>query len=103
VCLLADRDLSRTAVDVTLCGAAARMPAGPAVLARDTGAALVPATLSYAGRDLEIRFHEEVRVEPGDAGVAKAMQTVADAFTHGITAHPEDWHMMQKVFREDLH
>ena len=43
VCLLADRDLSRSAVDVTLCGEAARMPSGPARLARDTGAALVPA------------------------------------------------------------
>ena len=102
VCLLADRDLSRTAVDVTLCGSPARMPAGPALLARETGAALVPATLSYAGRELEIHFHEEVRVGPGAAGVATAMQGVADAFTTGITAHPEDWHMMQRVFLEDL-
>jgi phosphatidylinositol dimannoside acyltransferase len=102
VCLLADRDLSRNAVDVTLCGAPARMPPGPAVLARDTGAALVPATLAYVGRDLEIHFHEEVRVRPGAGGVAAAMQEVADAFTLGITAHPEDWHMMQRVFGDDL-
>ena len=103
VCLLADRDLSRSAVDVTLCGEPARMPTGPALLARDTGAALVPATLSYVGRELEIEFHEEVAVGPGPDGVAAAMQTVADAFTRGITAHPEDWHMMQRVFREDLY
>ena len=101
VCLLADRDLSRTAVDVTLCGAPARMPAGPAVLARDTGAALVPATLSYAGRDLEIHFHEEVHVGPGRDGVEVATQQVADAFTAGLTEHPEDWHMMQRVFTDD--
>jgi phosphatidylinositol dimannoside acyltransferase len=102
VCLLADRDLSRTAVDVTLCNAPARMPAGPALLARETGAALVPATLSYAGRELEIHLHEEVGVAPGGEGVAAAMQAVADAFTVGISAHPEDWHMMQRVFRQDL-
>jgi KDO2-lipid IV(A) lauroyltransferase len=102
VCLLADRDLSRTAVDVMLCNASARMPAGPALLARETGAALVPATLSYRERELEIHFHEEVPVHPGAEGVAAAMQAVADAFTAGITAHPEDWHMMQRVFREDL-
>ena len=101
VCLLADRDLSRTAIDVTLCSAPARMPAGPALLARETGAALVPATLSYAGRELEIHFHEEVHVGPGTDGVATAMQDVADAFTRGITAHPEDWHMMQRVFTDD--
>ena len=29
VCLLADRDLSRTGVEVELCGAPARMPRGP--------------------------------------------------------------------------
>ena len=101
VCLLADRDLSRSAVDVTLCGAPARMPAGPALLARDTGAALVPATLRYVGADLEIRFHEEVPVAPGPGGVEDAMQRVADAFTLGISGAPEDWHMMQRVFSDD--
>ena len=101
VCLLADRDLSRTAVDVRLCGHPARMPAGPALLARETGAALVPATLRYVGRDLEIHFHPEVEVGPGPEGVRAATQQVADAFTHGITAAPEDWHMMQRVFADD--
>ena len=101
VCLLADRDLSRNAVDVTLCGAPARMPTGPALLARETGAALVPATLRYIGRDLEIHFHPEVEVGPGAEGVATATQQVADAFTAGITAAPEDWHMMQRVFSDD--
>ena len=38
---------------------------------------------------------------PEADGVAKTMQTVADAFTRGITAHPEDWHMMQRVFTDE--
>jgi lauroyl/myristoyl acyltransferase len=105
VCLLADRDLSRSAVDVQLCGQASRMPAGPALLARDTGAALVPATLAYVGDDLEITFHPEVGHllhGGGQDGVARAVQAVADAFTDGLRAHPQDWHMMQRVFSEDL-
>ncbi|HET6562814.1 MAG TPA: phosphatidylinositol mannoside acyltransferase [Marmoricola sp.] len=102
VCLLADRDLSRSAVEVTLCGHRARMPTGPALLARLTGAALVPATLSYADRELEIHFHPEVRVGEAAEGVREAMQQVADAFTAGLRKHPEDWHMMQSVFSEDL-
>ena len=102
VCLLADRDLSRTAVDVSLCGHASRMPAGPALLARETGAALVPMTMAYVGDDLELTFHEEVPVGPGAEGVATAMQQVADAFSAGLRAHPEDWHMMQRVFTDDL-
>jgi KDO2-lipid IV(A) lauroyltransferase len=102
VCLLADRELGRSGVEVTLCGHRARVPGGPALLARETGAALVPATLGYVGDDLEISFHEEVVVEEGKQGVARAMQQVADAFGEGLRAHPEDWHMMQRVFTDDL-
>ena len=102
VCLLADRDLSRSAVDVVLCDEPSRMPPGPALLARETGAALVPATLAYVGPDLEITFHPEVAVGPGEEGVRAAMQSVADAFTAGFRAHPEDWHMMHRVFTADL-
>ena len=98
VCLLADRDLGRTAVPVTLCGRRATLPAGPAWLARETGAALVPMSLAYAGEDLELTFHREVQVQAGGSGIAAATQEVADAFTAGLRAAPEDWHMMQRVF-----
>ena len=102
VCLLADRDLSRAGVEVTLLGEPARMPRGPAALARDTGVDLVPVTLAYRGRDLELTFHEPVPHRPGDAGLVAMMQGVADAFSRGIAADPQDWHMMQKVFTADL-
>ena len=98
VCLLADRDLSRTSVEVQLCGHAARMPRGPAVLARRTGAPLVPATLHYVGDEMTIHFHPPVPHADGDQGIVAMMQGVADAFTAGISEHPQDWHMMQRVF-----
>ena len=100
--LLADRDLSRNGIEVTLCGAAARMPRGPALLARTAGVALVPVTLAYRGEDMEITFHEPVPHQDGDAGLVAMMQQVADRFTAAITADPQDWHMMQRVFVEDL-
>jgi KDO2-lipid IV(A) lauroyltransferase len=102
VCLLADRDLSRTGVEVDLCGHRARMPAGPALLARRTGAPLVPVTLHYSGDDMTITFHEPVPHADGDDGLAAMMQRVADAFSTAIREHPQDWHMMQKVFVDDL-
>jgi KDO2-lipid IV(A) lauroyltransferase len=98
VCLLADRDLSRTSVQVRLCDTPARMPRGPAVLARRTGAPLVPVTLHYAGDELVVAFHPPVPHTDGDEGVATMMQAVADVFTGAIREHPQDWHMMQKVF-----
>ena len=102
ICLLADRDLSRTSVEVSLLGEGARMPRGPAVLARDTGVDLVPVTLAYRGRDLERTFHEPVPHADGEAGLVARMQGVADAFSAAIAADPQDWHMMQKVFSADL-
>ncbi len=102
VCLLADRDLSRSGLEVTLLGEPARMPRGPAVLARETGVDLVPVTLAYRGRDLELTFHDPVPHQPGDAGLVAMTQGVADAFSHGIAADPQDWHMMQRVFTADL-
>lgn len=94
VCLLADRDLSRTSVEVELCGARARLPRGPATLARHTGAPIAPVTLHYDGPRMVITFHPTVAVDDD----AATMQRVADVFTEAITAHPIDWHMMQRVF-----
>jgi KDO2-lipid IV(A) lauroyltransferase len=100
--LLADRDMSRSGVEVTLCGEHARMPRGPADLARRTGAALITATLAYDGPELVVTFDEPVPVAEGEQGVVAAMQQVADRFTDGFRAHPANWHMMQRVFVADL-
>ena len=98
LCLLADRDLSARGIDVDFFGATARMPAGPATLALRTGATLIPVTLSFRPDGWEIVFHPEV--EPTD--VPSMTQAVADAFARGIAAHPQDWHMLQRLWLEDL-
>jgi KDO2-lipid IV(A) lauroyltransferase len=72
------------------------------VLARRTGAALIPVTLHYSGTDMTITFHPPVPHDAGDDGPATMMQGVADAFTTALRAHPQDWHMMQRVFSADL-
>jgi KDO2-lipid IV(A) lauroyltransferase len=77
------------------------MPRGPALLARKAGVALVPVTLAYRGEDMEITFHDPVPHADGDAGLVAMMQQVADRFSAGITADPQDWHMMQRVFVEE--
>ena len=43
VCLMAERDLTRSGVQVEFFGEPTRMPAGPAKLAIETGADLLPA------------------------------------------------------------
>jgi lauroyl/myristoyl acyltransferase len=78
------------------------VPRGPAVLARRTGAPLVPVTLHYVGEEMTITFHAPVPHADGDHGLVTMMQGVADAFTDALRQHPADWHMMQRVFAEDL-
>jgi lauroyl/myristoyl acyltransferase len=97
VCLVADRDLSERGVPVTFFGRPSRMPAGPAALSLKTGAPLIPATLHYDGPDLVITFHDVVE---SDGGAAAMTQRCADAFAIGIAEHPQDWHMLQRIFMD---
>ncbi|WP_016905463.1 phosphatidylinositol mannoside acyltransferase [Streptomyces xiaopingdaonensis] len=106
VCLVADRDLSASGVPVTFFGAEARMPGGPAMLALQTGAVLLPVTLWYDGTPvMKAKVHRAVEApEEGDrkAKAAAMTQSVADVFAAGIAEHPEDWHMLQRFWVPDL-
>jgi KDO2-lipid IV(A) lauroyltransferase len=98
LCLVADRDLTPRGVDVQFFGATARMPAGPARLALDTGSTLIPATLGFTRDGWEITFHDPVP----HTDVATMTQALATAFEKGIADYPQDWHMLQRVWLEDL-
>ncbi|WP_327412925.1 phosphatidylinositol mannoside acyltransferase [Streptomyces sp. NBC_01233] len=106
VCLVADRDLSASGVEVEFFGSTARMPAGPALLAQQTGAVLLPATLHYGDTPkMYGRIHPEVEVPKNGTRIEKTAvmtQAVADAFAWGIAEHPEDWHMLQRLWLDDL-
>ncbi len=97
VCLLGDRDLSRHGVPVTFFGEPTRMPAGPAKLAIDTGAALVAVHHSYPDADTSKIVLTEIEV--GD--VQATTQRLADAFAAGIATAPADWHMLQPLWEAD--
>ncbi|MDF6022228.1 phosphatidylinositol mannoside acyltransferase [Streptomyces sp. JH34] len=106
VCLVADRDLSASGVEVDFFGATARMPAGPALLAQQTGALLLPVTLWYDGTPvMGARVHPPVPVPETGTRAEKTSsmtQALADAFATGIAEHPEDWHMLQRLWLADL-
>ncbi|MEV7413649.1 phosphatidylinositol mannoside acyltransferase [Streptomyces sp. NPDC089919] len=105
ICLVADRDLSASGVAVDFFGATARMPAGPALLAQQTGALLLPVTLWYDGTRMKGRIHPPVEVPAEGTRVAKTAamtQELATAFASGIAAHPQDWHMLQRLWLDDL-
>ena len=106
VCLVGDRDLSASGVQVDFLGEATRMPAGPAALAVQTGAALLPVTLWYDGTPvMKGRVHEPVpQPEDGDKRekVAAMTQAMARGWGAGVREHPQDWHMLQRFWLADL-
>jgi KDO2-lipid IV(A) lauroyltransferase len=114
VALLADRDLTQGGVEVDLCGLPARMAVGPAALAVATGAALHPVSVLYepaaglpGGRRhrVLIRFHDRVPVPASGTTrekVQQMTQACADVIGASIREHTQDWHMMQRVFVDDL-
>lgn len=106
VCLVADRDLSEAGIEVDFFGEKALMPAGPAALAVQTGAALMPVSSWFVGEDEWGTYvHDEIPVPAGGdrkAKVTAMTQQLAAAFEQGIREHPEDWHMLQRLFVADL-
>lgn len=99
VCLLGERDLARHGVPVTFFGEPTRMPAGPARLAIDTGAALLPVHCWFTDDGWGFSVEPAIDVS---GGVEQATQALADRFAANIAAHPEDWHMLQPLWWADL-
>ena len=105
VCLVADRDLSAGGVEVEMFGYKARIGAGPAALAARTGAALMPVMLWFEGDGWRGHIYPEIPI-PAEGTqaqkVAVMSQQLATVWAAGIAEHPQDWHMLQKVFVDDL-
>ena len=100
VALVADRDLSRSGIDVKFFNGIARMPAGPALLAIRTKADLLTACVSYTNTGIHIDFRK-VEIPSGEnesEQVAKTVQLCANNFAAGIAQHPQDWHMLQRIW-----
>jgi KDO2-lipid IV(A) lauroyltransferase len=106
VCLLADRDLSRSGIEVDFFGERAKMPAGPALLAATTGASL-HVVHSYFPDDTSWGHDISAPIDLPEDGALREKVTVgtqrmADLFAEGIAKRPVDWHMLQRLWLADL-
>ena len=115
--LLADRDLTASGVEVDVFGERSRAAVGPAALGLATGAPVIPTGIFYerlhgarrraAGSrwGVVIRFHPAVTLAddvPRRDRVRHLTQAWVDAVAGDIAEHPENWHMLQKIFVADL-
>jgi phosphatidylinositol dimannoside acyltransferase len=104
LCLVSDRDLKESGVEVQMFGETARI-AATAALAVHTGAALMPVATWFEGDDWGANIYPEIPApETGTRAekVAQMSQQLARVFEAAIAEHPQDWHMLQRVFTADL-
>ncbi|NDC13247.1 MAG: phosphatidylinositol mannoside acyltransferase [Actinobacteria bacterium] len=104
VALVADRDLSKSGIEVSFFGATAKMPAGPARLAIETNARLITAFVGYRDDGIHITFSGPVKIDRSaqnlTSEVARVTQELAEIFEHDITQDLVSWHMQQRIFIE---
>lgn len=104
--LLADRDLSARGVAVEFFGGRTKMPVGPALLAIRTAAPLYVASMWYEPDGPRGLLEGPLQLPERDSGpldqrVRVLSQQIADRLAAGIARHPEDWHMLQRMWIDE--
>ncbi len=97
--LPSDRDLKGRGVAVTFFGEETTLPAGPFVLAKRTGAPVLPVATYFR----EGRGHHFVVRPPLDptGSIGEMAQELAGHFEDFIRVHPTQWHLLQPLWPSD--
>ncbi|MDH3682479.1 MAG: phosphatidylinositol mannoside acyltransferase [Acidimicrobiia bacterium] len=104
VCLLSDRDITGSGVEVEFFGERTTLPAGPALLARRTGAPLLPtavyfrrgAHVAHVGPPVEVPPNAPLRQY-----LTQVTQELATALEGLIVAAPDQWHLLEPNWPSD--
>ncbi len=105
VCLLSDRDIDGSGVEVTFFGERTTLPAGPATLALRTGAELVPGAMFQRPRGGHhgvvrppMRIERQGRLRDD---IARITQDIAHELESLIRLDPTQWHLMSPNWPSD--
>jgi len=105
VCLLCDRDIAGSGVEVEFFGETTTLPAGPAMLALRTGAPLLPTAVYFRGKGHHAVIREAVPAERRGRmrdDVRRITQLLAYELEALIRAEPEQWHLLQPNWPSDV-
>ncbi len=105
VALLADRDITNTGVPVDFLGSPTRFPPGPALLSVRTGRPMIPIVSWYDATHTHLRAMPPIDI-PAQGRlrdkVLSMTQAFADLLGQQVRDHPEDWHMLQPFWTDDV-
>jgi lauroyl/myristoyl acyltransferase len=105
VCLLSDRLIAGSGVEVDFFGERIMMPIGPALLGVKLGTAIIPCLTirkdgkyhGFVGPPLEIEVTGDTRKD-----VQANTQKLARIFEDFIREDPTQWHMFQPIFKSEV-
>ena len=105
VCLLGDRDLTGTGIEIEYFGKPARFPVGPARFSLATGAPLLPTLMARQPDDSFVLTFEEP-IYPPESGEKKELvrqltQVVANVCERYVRAHPEQFANFFKIWEDE--
>ncbi len=103
ITLVSDRSLSGRGVEVEMFGAVRKLPAGPALLALATGAALSVSSVFTTDDGWYCQIEAPLEIERTGKmrdDVAAATRLMAQGFERHIAAAPTDWHMLQPAWND---
>ena len=99
--LLVDWGYRSDGIPVRFFGDWTALPAGPAVLAARTGAAIVPVVNRRADGRYHAEHGEPIEVPGGSpAEIQAATQAIADALQRAIEVAPEQWYSFKPIWPE---
>lgn len=107
VCLLSDRDIQRTGIEVEFFGETTTLPAGPATLALRAGTRILPTAVYFTDRTdghLGVVRPPIDTSRSGDglrADVRRVTQALATDLEHLIRRAPHQWHLFQPNWPSD--
>ncbi len=116
VCLLADRDIGGTGVEVEFFGETTTMPVGPAVIASRTGAPILPTAVFFSGWQRFCRVGAPIYADDlarasgssadgprprGRDRYQALTQRMASELEQLIADAPEQWHLLEPNWPSD--
>jgi KDO2-lipid IV(A) lauroyltransferase len=105
LCLLSDRAIGGTGIEVEFFGERTELPGGPATLALRTGAPLMATAIYFRGRGHAAVVRPPIPLERQGRlreDVQRITQLLADELELLIRAAPEQWHLMQPNWPSDV-
>jgi KDO2-lipid IV(A) lauroyltransferase len=102
VALQGDRDFNEAHLELPLFGAPVKLPTGPFLLARMTGARVQPTFIAYSpDHRFEVTLEEPIdvaRTADRDADIRAAMERWAAVLESGIRRWPTQWYNFHDVW-----